>query len=132
MRVNQNDAPPSNLSIKVPTFVEASTGNKRRNLSVYKKRPNVRSILPANDQLFIIFKMATIEINVTEQIPSKVNLFKSIMQQNVIENQLNCKYAPHAIIKPSITIEFTVKGANDLYLDLNNAPACARHNHQNE
>ena len=37
--------------------------------------------------------MATIEGDVTEQITSKVDLFKSIMQQNVIENELNREYA---------------------------------------
>ena len=43
------------------------------------------------------------------------------MQQNVIENKSNIKYAPLATIQPGMAIEFTVKGANDLYLDLNNS-----------
>ena len=43
------------------------------------------------------------------------------MQQSVIENELNREYAPLATIQPGLAIEFTVKGANDLYLDLNNS-----------
>ena len=43
------------------------------------------------------------------------------MQQNVIENEFNSEYAPLATIQPGMAIEFTVKGANDLYLDLNNS-----------
>ena len=65
--------------------------------------------------------MATIGGNVTEQITSEVDLFGSIMQQNVIENEFNREYAPLATIQPFMTIEFTVKSANDLYLDLNNS-----------
>ena len=42
------------------------------------------------------------------------------MQHNVKENEFNREYAPLATIKPNMAIEFTVKGANDLYLDLNN------------
>ena len=57
--------------------------------------------------------------DVTEQNTSEVDLFGSIMQQNVIENKLNRENAPLATIQPSMAIEFTVKGANDLYLDLN-------------
>ena len=55
------------------------------------------------------------------QIPSEVDLFGSIMVQNVIENELNLEYAPLATIQPGMAIEFMVKGANDLYLDLNNS-----------
>ena len=43
------------------------------------------------------------------------------MQQNVIANEFNCKYAPLATIKLVMANEFTVKGAHDLYLDLNNS-----------
>ena len=56
----------------------------------------------------------------TKQITSEVDLFGSIMQQNVFENEFNSQYAPLATIQPRMAIEFTVKGANDLYLDLNN------------
>ena len=57
----------------------------------------------------------------TKQITSKVDLFESIMQQNVIENEFNREYAPLETIQPGMAIEFTVKSANDLYLDLNNS-----------
>ena len=57
----------------------------------------------------------------TEQITSEVDLFGLIMQQNVIENEFNRVYAPLATIQPGIAIEFTVKRANNLYLDLNNS-----------
>ena len=57
----------------------------------------------------------------TEQITSEVDLFGSILQQNVIENEFNREYASLATIQPRMAIEFTVKGANDLYLNLNNS-----------
>ena len=65
--------------------------------------------------------MATIGGDVMEQITSEVDPFGSIMQQNVIENEFNREYAPIATIQPGMAIEFTVKRANDLYLDLNNS-----------
>ena len=65
--------------------------------------------------------MATIGGDVTEQITSEVDLFGSMMQQNVIENEFNREYSPLATIQQGVSIEFTVKGANDLYLDLNNS-----------
>ena len=43
------------------------------------------------------------------------------MQQNVIENKFNREYAPLATIYLGMAIEFTIKGANDLYLNLNNS-----------
>ena len=43
------------------------------------------------------------------------------MQRNVIENEFNREYAPLATIQPGMVIEFTVKGENDLYLELNNS-----------
>ena len=64
--------------------------------------------------------MATIGGDVTEQITSKVDLFGSIMHQDVINNEFNREYAPLTTIQPSAAIEFTDKGANDIYLDLNN------------
>ena len=57
----------------------------------------------------------------TEQNTSEVDLFGSIMQQNVIENEVNLEYASLATIQPGMAIEFTVKSANALYLDLNNS-----------
>ena len=60
--------------------------------------------------------MATFGGDVTEQITSEFDLFGSIMQQNVIENEFTREYAPLATIQPGMAIEFTVKSANDLYL----------------
>ena len=65
--------------------------------------------------------MAIIVGDVTEQITSEVDLFWSIMQQYVIENEFPCVYAPLANIQPGIAIEFTIKGENNLYLDLYNS-----------
>ena len=65
--------------------------------------------------------MDTIWGNVTEKITSEVNLFGSMMNQNVIENKFNRIYAPLATIQQNVAIEFRVKGANDMYLDLNNS-----------
>ena len=64
--------------------------------------------------------MATIGGNVTEQLTSEVDLFGSIMQQNVIKNKFNREYALLAKIQLVLAIKFTVNSANDLYLDLNN------------
>ena len=60
--------------------------------------------------------MATIENDVTEKMNSKVDLFRSIMQQTVIKIEFNCEYNSLATIQIGIPIEVTVKGANDLYL----------------
>ena len=38
--------------------------------------------------------MATIRGNVTEKITSKVELYDSIMQQNIINNEFNREYSP--------------------------------------
>ena len=43
--------------------------------------------------------MATMGGDVTEEITSKVDLFGSIMQQNIIENEFNREYAPLATIQ---------------------------------
>ena len=65
--------------------------------------------------------MAIIGGEVTEQITSGVDLFWSMMQQNAIEHEYNREYAPLATIQPGVAIKFTVKGANNLYLNLNNS-----------
>ena len=52
----------------------------------------------------------------TKKITSEVDSFGSIMQQNVIENEFNCKYAPLSTLQSNMAIEFTVMGANDLTL----------------
>ena len=64
--------------------------------------------------------MATIGNDVTNFITSEVDLFGSMMQQNVIRNEFNREYDPLAIIQPGLAIKFTVNCANDLYLELNN------------
>ena len=58
--------------------------------------------------------MATIGRDVKEEITSEVDLFGSIMQRNVIENEFHCEYAPLATIQPGAAIEFRVTGLNDL------------------
>ena len=63
--------------------------------------------------------MAIIRGNVAQQMTIEVNLFGLMMQQNVIDNEFNRDYAPLATIQPGVAIEFSVKGANDLYLKLN-------------
>ena len=65
--------------------------------------------------------MDTIGSDVTEQIISEIGQLLSIMQQNIIDNEFNCEYAPLTNIQQSMAIEFLVKGANDLYLNLNNS-----------
>ena len=56
--------------------------------------------------------MATMGGDLTEEITSEVDLFGSIMQQNIIENELNREYAPLATIQHGAPIEFMVKGSN--------------------
>ena len=65
--------------------------------------------------------MPTIGGDVTEQIISVVDRFGLMMQQNVITKKFNREYASLATIQPNVAIKFTFKGANDLYLDLNNS-----------
>ena len=43
------------------------------------------------------------------------------MQQNVIKNKFNHDYAPLVTIQLGMASKFTIKSANDLYLDLNNS-----------
>ena len=58
---------------------------KRGAVKLYiRSNPNETNIHLSSGQLFIIFKMATIGGDVTEKITSEVDLFGSIMQQNVI------------------------------------------------
>ena len=65
--------------------------------------------------------METIGGDVTEQITSEIDQFESMMQQNVIEKEFNREYARLATIQPGVAIGFSVKGANELYSDLNNS-----------
>ena len=65
--------------------------------------------------------MTTIGGDVTEEIISEVDLFGSIIQQNVIKNEFNREYAQLAIIQTYIAIGFTIMNSNDLYCNLNNS-----------
>ena len=64
--------------------------------------------------------MATIGVDVMEEITSEVDLFGLIMHQNVIENEFNREYALLATIQQGSPIKFMVKGASNLYIDLAN------------
>ena len=55
--------------------------------------------------------------DLTEEIIYKVDLFGSIMQQNVIGNEFNREYAP-LVTNHGAAIEFTVTRSHELYLDL--------------
>ena len=74
--------------------------------------------------------MATIEGDVTEQITSEVDLFGSIIQQTIIENEFNREYTLLATIQQGMAIEFAIKGANDVLGPEQLATACARKNHK--
>ena len=63
--------------------------------------------------------MATIGGNVIKHIISEGNLFRSMMQRNVIENKFNCKDALLTIIYQSKVIKLTVQGVNKFYLNPN-------------
>ena len=121
MRNNQNDAPPPNPPFMLPELNQAESVKCGAVKLYIRRNPNKANIHLTSGQLFIIFKMATNGGDVTEQITSEVDIFISIMQKNVIENEFNHEYAPLATILPGIISEFTVKNAIDLYLDLNNS-----------
>ena len=97
MNDKQNDASPLKTFIVMPDVVLAVSG-KSGAVDLYMRHQNVLSIHQNSDQLFVILKMAIIGGDVTEQITSEVDRFGSIMQQNVIENDLNFKYASLATI----------------------------------
>ena len=120
MRNKQNDASLLNLPIVVFELIQAGSGKKWRREFVYMT-PKRKKYSSNQRSIIYNFKIATIKGDVTKQITNKVDLFKSIMQQNVIKNKFNHEYAPLATIKQGITIEFAVKGANDLYLNLHNS-----------
>ena len=65
--------------------------------------------------------MATMGGKVIEELTSEMDIFGSIMQHNIIENEFNREYASLAWIQHGAPIEFMVKGSNKLYLDLNNS-----------
>ena len=71
-----------------------------------------------------------------EQITREVYLFVSIMQQNVIENELNREYAPLQLSNQvwPLNLRFMVQMTCTQVQIINEpeqlAPTCARHNHQ--
>ena len=103
----QNEAPLPNLPIVLPELIQAGPGTKRSCRSVYKTPK--RSKCSSNQRPTIYnFKMASNNSNVTEQITSEVGLLRSIMQQNVIENEFNREYAPLSTFQQLMAIEFSV------------------------
>ena len=58
------------------------------------------------------------EIYTVDQITSEVDLFSPILQQTVLLNEFDRKFAPLASLQQGASIEFMVKGADQLYLDL--------------
>ena len=57
----------------------------------------------------------------TEAITSKVDLFAPILQQTFLLNKFNREFAPLASLHKGASIEFLLKGADQLYFDLNNS-----------
>ena len=62
----------------------------------------------------MIFKMASIGGNVTQQIMCEIDLFRSMILQNVIKNNFNSEYAPMSTNQLGVAIQFRVNGANNL------------------
>ena len=65
--------------------------------------------------------MATSALETAEQVTGEVDLFGPIMQQNFLLNEFNRQFAPIASLADGAPIEFLVKGADQLYLDLNDS-----------
>ena len=59
------------------------------------------------------------DINTVDQITSEVDLFNPILQQTVLLNKFDREFAPLASLRQGAPIKFMVKGADNLYLDLN-------------
>ena len=55
----------------------------------------------------------------TENISIDIDIFGTIMLQNIIDNKFNREYATLVNIQHCALIEFSVTGISDLYLDLN-------------
>ena len=121
MRNNQNDAPLPNPLIMLHELNQAVSGKKRRSQTVYKKKPK-RSKYSSNKRPIIYnFQNGDYWRWCDGANYQRGYIFGSIIQQNLIENEFNREYAPLATIQPGMAIEFTVKSANNLYLDLNNS-----------
>ena len=59
------------------------------------------------------------DINTVDQITSEVDLFGLILQQTMLLIEFNREFAPLASLQHGAPIEFIIKGADNLYLDLN-------------
>jgi hypothetical protein len=64
--------------------------------------------------------MAAAAVEVSEAITADLDIYAPILQQTCLKNEYNREYSPLASIQPGAPIEFIVKGAENLYLDLNN------------
>ena len=58
-------------------------------------------------------------VETVDQITSEIDLFGPILQQTVLLNEFDREFAPLASLQQGAPIEFMVKGADQLYLDLN-------------
>ena len=56
--------------------------------------------------------------NIVESIPDEVDVFAPILQQNIIKDDFDQEYLPVNAIQAGAPIEFSIKSANDHYLDL--------------
>ena len=59
------------------------------------------------------------DINTVDQITSEIDLFGPILQQTVLINEFDRKFAPFTSLQQGGPIEFIVNGADNLYLNLN-------------
>ena len=64
--------------------------------------------------------MAAAAVEVAEAITADLDIFAPILQQTCVKNEYNREFNPLASIQSGAPIEFIVKGADLLYLDLNN------------
>ena len=64
---------------------------------------------------------AIVAQDAVEQITDEVDLLGPILQQSILLNEFDREYAPLASIQAGVPIEFLVKGADQLYLDLNDS-----------
>lgn len=121
IRDKHDAAQPPNRLILVPERVQPGSGkNDTEHLYIRRRQNLPNNCLPCL-QLFIIFTMATIGIEPTEDNTREIDLYGSIMKQNIIENELNREYALLASIQQGAHIKFLVMGSNDLFLDLINS-----------
>ena len=56
--------------------------------------------------------------NIVENIPDDVDLFAPMLQQSIITDEFDQKYLPVNPIQRNAPIEFSIKSADNIYLDL--------------